>query len=236
MSLWCMGMNQHTRGTWINNLVYNIHLLVGKISTPGNSPFSLTGQPSACGTVREVGTLTHKLPHGVVMKEEHRAMAAEIWDVPVENIDPKPSYHTVEMFRAMDRGEVKFMWVQVTNPMVTMPNLVRYRNGVRKDNRFLVVSDVYPTPTTDEADVVLPSAMWIEREGMYGNSERRTQHFEQLIDPPGEAMSDTWQLIEVARRLGYEKWFPWSEDNHIEEIWKEYSRFHQGSEARNGSI
>lgn len=229
MSLWCMGMNQHTRGTWINNLVYNIHLLVGKISSPGNSPFSLTGQPSACGTVREVGTLTHKLPHGVVMKEEHRAMAAEIWDVPVENIDPKPTYHTVEMFRAMDRGEIKFMWVQVTNPMVTMPNLIRYRDGVRKDNRFLVVSDVYPTPTTDEADVILPSAMWIEREGMYGNSERRTQHFEQLVNPPGEAMSDTWQLIEVARRLGYEKWFPWSEDNHIEKIWKEYSRFHEGA-------
>ena len=76
-SFWCMGMNQHTRGTWINNLVYNIHLLVGKISTPGNSPFSLTGQPSACGTVREVGTLTHALPHGVVMNEHDREMAAE---------------------------------------------------------------------------------------------------------------------------------------------------------------
>ena len=63
-SFWTMGMNQHTRGTWINNLVYNIHLLTGKISSPGNSPFSLTGQPSACGTVREVGTLTHKFPHG----------------------------------------------------------------------------------------------------------------------------------------------------------------------------
>ena len=62
-SFWCMGMNQHTRGTWINNLVYNCHLLVGKISQPGNSPFSLTGQPSACGTVREVDTLIHKLPH-----------------------------------------------------------------------------------------------------------------------------------------------------------------------------
>ncbi|NNF47824.1 MAG: molybdopterin-dependent oxidoreductase, partial [Desulfofustis sp.] len=120
-SFWCMGMNQHTRGTWINNLVYNIHLLVGKISTPGNSPFSLTGQPSACGTVREVGTLTHKLPHGVVMNENDRQMAAEIWQVPVENIDPKPSYHTVEMFRALDRGDIKFMWIQVTNPMVTMP-------------------------------------------------------------------------------------------------------------------
>jgi nitrate reductase NapA len=228
MSLWCMGMNQHTRGTWINNLVYNIHLLTGKISTPGNSPFSLTGQPSACGTVREVGTLTHKLPHGVVMKEEHRKMAAEIWKVPVENIPSKPTYHTVEMFRALDRGEIKFMWIQVTNPMVTIPNLKRYRDATKKDGRFIVVSDIYPTPTTDIADVILPSAMWVEREGMYGNSERRTQHFEQMIEPPGDAMSDTWQLIEVARRMGYEKLFPWTKENHIEEIWKEYRKFHHG--------
>ncbi|MCG8332720.1 MAG: molybdopterin-dependent oxidoreductase [Chitinophagales bacterium] len=229
MSLWCMGMNQHTRGTWINNLVYNIHLLTGKISTPGNSPFSLTGQPSACGTVREVGTLTHKLPHGVVMNEKHRKIAADIWKVPVERIPSKPTYHTVEMFRALDRGEIKFMWIQVTNPMVTIPNLNRYRDATKKDDRFIVVSDVYPTPTTDIADVILPAAMWIEREGMYGNSERRTQHFEQMLQPPGEAMSDTWQLIEVARRLGYEKLFPWTEENHVEKIWEEYSRFHEGA-------
>ena len=228
-SFWCMGMNQHTRGTWINNLVYNIHLLVGKISTPGNSPFSLTGQPSACGTVREVGTLTHKLPHGVVMNEEDRKMAAEIWKVPVENIPSKPTLHTVEMFRALDRGDVRFMWIQVTNPMVTMPKLNRYRDAALKEDRFIVVSDVYPTPTTDIADVILPSAMWIEREGMYGNSERRTQHFDQLIDAPGECMSDTWQLIEVARRMGYEKLFPWSYEEHIPKIWEEYSLFHKGS-------
>jgi len=132
VSFWTMGMNQHTRGTWINNLVYNIHLLTGKISTPGNNPFSLTGQPSACGTVREVGTLTHKLPHGVVMKEKARQLAAKIWQVPVKNIDPKPTYHTVEMFRALDRGEIRFMWIQVTNPMVTMPKLNRYRKGALK--------------------------------------------------------------------------------------------------------
>lgn len=233
-SFWCMGMNQHTRGTWINNLVYNIHLLVGKISTPGNSPFSLTGQPSACGTVREVGTLTHKLPHGVVMNEKDRKMAAEIWKVPVENIQPKPSLHTVEMFRALDRGDVRFMWIQVTNPMVTMPKLNRYREATLKEDRFIVVSDVYPTPTTDIADVILPSAMWIEREGMYGNSERRTQHFDQLIDAPGECMSDTWQVIEVARRMGFEKQFPWTYENHIEEIWKEYSLFHKG--AKHGMV
>ncbi|MDN5202306.1 molybdopterin-dependent oxidoreductase [Fulvivirgaceae bacterium BMA10] len=228
MSLWCMGANQHTRGTWINNLIYNIHLLTGKISEPGNGPFSLTGQPSACGTVREVGTLTHKLPHGVVANEKDRKMAAEIWQVPVENIPAKPSYHTVEMFRALDRGDIRFMWIQVTNPLVTMPKLNRYKAATEKEDRFIVVSDVYPTPTTEIADVILPSAMWIEREGMYGNSERRTQHFEQMLEPPGEAMSDTWQLIEVGRRLGYEKLFPWSQETHIEEIWKEYTRFHKG--------
>ncbi|MFZ1984089.1 MAG: molybdopterin-dependent oxidoreductase [Desulfatitalea sp.] len=231
-SFWCMGMNQHTRGTWINNLVYNIHLLTGKISTPGNSPFSLTGQPSACGTVREVGTLTHKLPHGVVMKEEDRKMAAEIWNVPVTNIDPKPTYHTVEMFRALDRGDIRFMWIQVTNPMVTMPNLTRYRNGALKEDRFVVVSEIYPTPTSDVADVVLPSALWIEREGFFGNSERRTQHNERIVPPPGEAMCNTWQLIEVARRLGYEKQFPWPRERYIEDIWNEYTRFHDSPKHR----
>lgn len=226
MTFWCMGFNQHTRGTWINNLVYNIHLLTGKISTPGNNPFSLTGQPSACGTVREVGTLTHKLPHGVVTNEKDRPLAAKIWKVPVDNIPAKPSHHTISMFRALDRGDLRFMWIQVTNPMVTLPKLNRYRDGTKKKDRFIVVSDVYPTPTTDIADVILPSAMWIEREGMFGNSERRTQHFEKLVDPPGEAMSDTWQLIEVARRLGFQALFPWDEKTHIRDIWEEYRQFH----------
>jgi nitrate reductase (cytochrome) len=232
MSFWCMGMNQHTRGTWINNLVYNIHLLTGKISTPGNSPFSLTGQPSACGTVREVGTLTNRLPYGTVDSEEAREKAAEIWGVPVENIDPRPTHHTVSMFRALDRGDIRFMWIQVTNPMVTMPHLNRYREGARKDGRFVVVSDVYPTPTTDVADVILPAAMWIEQEGLFGNSERRTQHFARMLEPPGDAMSDAWQLIEVARRLGLGELFPWGEEDHVEGIWEEYIRFHDAPDHR----
>ena len=232
VSFWCMGVNQHTRGTWMNNLIYNIHLLTGKISEPGNGPFSLTGQPSACGTVREVGTLTHKLPHGVVMKKPARELAAKIWGVPVERIPPKPSAHTVAMFRKVDNGPIKFMWIQVTNPMVTMPKLNRYRAALEKEGRFVVVSDIYPTPTTDVADVVLPSAMWIEREGMFGNSERRTQHWFKMVDPPGEAMSDTWQIIEVARRMGFKKEFPWSEKDHIRRIWEEYSQFHDNPKHR----
>ena len=228
-SFWCMGSNQHTRGTWANNLIYNIHLLTGKISTPGNGPFSLTGQPSACGTVREVGTLTHKLPKGVVANEKDREFAAKIWGVPVENISPKPTLNTVEMFRALDNGKLNFIWIQVTNPMVTMPKVKRYREGAKKDHSFVVVSDVYQTPTTDIADVILPSAMWIEREGFFGNGERRTQHWEKMLTPPGEAMSDTWQIIEVARRMGFEKLFSWDEEIHIQEIWNEYTKFHEGT-------
>lgn len=231
-SFWCMGMNQHTRGTWINNLVYNIHLLTGKISTPGNSPFSLTGQPSACGTVREVGTLTHRLPHGVVTDPKDREMAAEIWQVPVANIPSEPTYHTVEMFRALDRGDIRFMWIQITNPMVTMPNLNRYRNGALKNGRFIVVSEIYPTPTYDIADVVLPSALWIEREGFYGNSERRTQHFDKIVPAPGDAMCITWQMIEVARRMGFEKQFPWPKEKYIEPLWNEYTKFHDDPKHR----
>ncbi len=234
-SFWCMGMNQHTRGTWINNLVYNIHLLVGKISTPGNSPFSLTGQPSACGTVREVGTLTHRLPHGVVTDPKDREMAAEIWQVPVKNIPSEPTYHTVEMFRALDRGDIRFMWIQITNPMVTMPNLNRYRNGALKNGRFIVVSEIYPTPTYDIADVVLPSALWIEREGFYGNSERRTQHFDKIVPAPGDAMCITWQMIEVARRMGFEKQFPWPKEKYIEPLWNEYTKFHDDPKHRMAS-
>lgn len=228
MSLWCMGMNQHTRGTWINNLVYNLHLLTGKIATPGNSPFSLTGQPSACGTVREVGTLAHRLPHGVVTNEHDRQHAAEIWGVPVERIDPKPGLHTVEIFRGLDRGDIRFLWIQVTNPMVTMPKLKRYRDATKKEDRFIVVSDVYPTPTTEIADVILPSAMWIEREGLYGNSERRTQHWEQMVDAPGEAMPDGWQIIEVAHRLGFKKEFPWTLETYNSKAYEEYARHQEG--------
>ena len=230
MSLWCMGMNQHTRGTWINNLVYNIHLLTGKISKPGNSPFSLTGQPSACGTVREVGTLTHKLPYGVVMSEKARKKAAKIWKIPVERIDPKPSNHTMAMFRALDRGDIRTIWIQCTNPMVTLPKLNRYRDGAKKEDRFIIVSDIYPTRTTEIADVVLPAAMWIEREGFFGNAERRTQHHIKMVEPPSrDCLSDMEQIIEVARRMGLGELFDYPQETITRDLFEEYRQFHDNT-------
>jgi len=200
VSLWCMGMNQHTRGTWINNLVYNVHFLSGKFGKPGSTAFSLTGQPSACGTCREVGTLGHALPGGrVVANAEHRRQCEELWNIPTGRINPKPGHHAVAMFDALQKGELTGVWIQVTNPAQSMPNL----NGLtsKLKERFVVVSDVYPTVTTDLATVVLPSAMWVEKNGVYGNSERRTQQWFKAVEPPGDARDDVWQMIAVAHKL-----------------------------------
>ncbi len=228
VSLWCMGVNQHTRGTWMNNLITDLHLVTGKISRPGSNPFSLTGQPSACGTVREVGTLAHRLPADMVVgNEAHRALAEEIWGVEPGTIPPKPGYHTVDMFRAFTRGDIKTMWVQTTNPWVSMPNLNRFQREPG-DGRFLIVSDIYPTPTTEMADLVLPAAAWIEREGAFGNSERRTQQWDQIIEPPGEAREDALQIMQVAKRMGMGHLFPYPEDNWHEPMYEEYRRFTLG--------
>jgi len=229
-SYWTMGFNQHTRGTWVNNLVYNLHLLTGKISKPGEGPFSLTGQPSACGTAREVGTFAHRLPADmVVMNEEHRKIAAKIWNVPVEKIPPKPGFHATEMLRALDRGDIRFMWVQVNNPFQAAPNVDRFRKGARKEGRFVVVSDAYPTRSTEVADLILPSAMWVEKEGMFGNAERRTQHWFKLAEPPGEAKEDLWQIVEVAKRLGLGSLFDYPKDKSIHQaLFEEYRQFTLG--------
>src|SRR3954452_2656387 len=112
VSFWTMGFNQHTRGVWCNNLIYNIHLLTGKISEPGNSPFSLTGQPSACGTAREVGTFSHRLPADmVVTNKAHRDIAEKIWQLPEGTIPGIPGYHAVLQNRMLKDGKLNAYWV-----------------------------------------------------------------------------------------------------------------------------
>lgn len=122
VSFWTMGFNQHTRGVWANNLIYNIHLLTGKISEPGNSPFSLTGQPSACGTAREVGTFSHRLPADlVVTNPKHRETAEKIWKVPAGTIQEKVGFHAVQQSRMLKDGVLNVYWTQVSNNMQAGP-------------------------------------------------------------------------------------------------------------------
>ncbi len=210
VSFWTMGFNQHTRGVWCNNLIYNIHLLTGKISTPGNSPFSLTGQPSACGTAREVGTFSHRLPADMVVNnEKHRAIAEKIWRLPGGTIVGKPGFHAVLQNRKLKDGDINAYWVQCNNNMQAAANINEEAfPGYRNPENFIVVSDPYPTVTAEAADLILPTAMWIEKEGVYGNAERRTQSWYQLIEPPGESRSDLWQLIEFSKRFTTDEVWP----------------------------
>ena len=209
-SFWTMGFNQHTRGVWCNHLVYNLHLLTGKIAEPGNSPFSLTGQPSACGTAREVGTFAHRLPADmVVTKPEHRALAEKLWQLPPGVIPPKPGLHAVAQSRALRDGQLNAYWVMVNNNLQAAANLLEEGYpGYRHPNNFIVVSDAYPTVTALAADLILPTAMWVEKEGAYGNAERRTQFWRQLVKAPGEARSDLWQLMEFSKRFTAEEVWP----------------------------
>jgi nitrate reductase NapA len=210
VSFWTMGFNQHTRGTWVNNMIYNVHLLVGKISEPGNSPFSLTGQPSACGTAREVGTFAHRLPADmVVTNPDHRKHTEEIWQLPEGTIPDKIGLHAVAMARALKDGKVNFYWQQCNNNMQAGPNINQeLYPGWRNPDNFIVVSDPYPTVSAMAADLILPTAMWVEKEGAYGNAERRTQMWRQQVKAPGEARSDVWQLMEFSKRFKVEEVWP----------------------------
>ncbi len=183
-----------------------------KISEPGNSPFSLTGQPSACGTAREVGTFAHRLPADMtVTNPEHRKHAEEIWRIPHGIIPEKPGYHAVEQDRMLKDGKLNFYWVQVNNNVQAAPNTQNETyQGYRNPDNFIVVSDVYPTITAMSADLILPAAMWVEKEGAYGNAERRTHVWHQLVDAPGEARSDLWQIVEFSKRFTTDE--VWSTD------------------------
>ena len=212
VSYWTMGFNQHTRGTWVNNMVYNVHLLTGKIAEPGNGPFSLTGQPSACGTAREVGTFSHRLPADmVVMNPKHREIAEQIWKLPAGTIPDKPGFHAVLQDRMLKDGKLNFYWTLCTNNMQAGPNLTQERYpGFRNPENFIVVSDAYPTVTAMAADLILPTAMWVEKEGAYGNAERRAQFWRQQVKAPGEARSDLWQIVEFSKRFKVEE--AWGEE------------------------
>ena len=209
-SYWTMGFNQHARGTWVNNMIYNVHLLVGKISEPGNGPFSLTGQPSACGTAREVGTFAHRLPADlVVMDPKHREHAEKIWELPDGTIPPKPGYHAVLQSRMLKDGKIGFYWVTTNNNMQAGPNINgEVYPGWRNPKAFVVVSEPYPTVSAMSADLILPTAMWMEKEGAYGNAERRSQFWRQQVKAPGDSKSDLWQFMEFSKRFKTEDVWP----------------------------
>jgi len=212
VSFWTMGFNQHQRGTWVNEQAYMNHLLLGKQANPGNGAFSLTGQPSACGTAREVGTFSHRLPADMVVNNAtHRQRAEQIWKLPANTINPKVGSHITKLMRDLEDGSLKWLWVQVCNPFQGTANANHWINAARNMDNFIVVSDAYPGISTKVADLILPAAMIFEKWGGYGNAERRTQLWREQVPPPGEARSDVWQILEFSKRFTLKD--VWSQQN-----------------------
>lgn len=202
LSFWCMGANQHQRGVWVNEQIYAVHLLLAKHARPGNGAFSLTGQPSACGSAREVGTFCHRLPSDLlVAAKPARVKSEKIWGIPEKTINPKVGRAFMEILRGMEDDSVNFVWTQVVNPFQAAPNSNHWLKAARHPNNFIVVADAYPTFSCRYADLILPAAMIFEKWGLYGNAERRTQGWQQMATPPGEARTDLWMMMEFAKRI-----------------------------------
>jgi ferredoxin-nitrate reductase len=204
LSFYCMGLNQSTVGMWKNNSVINLHLLTGQIGKPGAGPFSLTGQPNAMGG-REAGLLSHQLPgYRTVEDADHRREVEAYWNRRPGLIQQKPGLTAVEMFRALEKGSLKAIWIAGTNPAVSIPDLHQVRRAFGRA-QLVVVQDAYhPTETTALADVLLPAAQWGEKEWTSTNSERMIGYSPKLFDPPGSALPD-WEIIaRFGQKLGHE--------------------------------
>ncbi len=237
MSFWTMGLNQRTTGVWANNLVHNLHLISGQIGKPGATSFSLTGQPNACGGVRDTGTLSHLLPYGrSVTQPEHRAAMEKLWGAKPGTIPAQPGLHTIAMFDALAEDKIQAILILTTNPGHSLPNVNKYRDAMGKPRRnkpFVAVLDIFHTRTTELADVVLPAAMWAEKTGVFGMSERRYQLHPKVTDAPGQARSDFDILLDFAAGLEDRGVVPKGYINgrfkNTDEIWDEIRQASMGT-------
>src|SRR5690606_4761697 len=223
ISMWAMGLNQSVVGTDKNVSLINLSLITGQVGKPGSGPFSLTGQPNAMGG-REVGGMANLLAvHKDLHNENHRKEVASFWGV--QQISPKPGLTATEMFDALEKGSLKAIWIICTNPLVSMPNARRVEKALAKA-KFVVVQDIsHSSDTTKLADLLLPAAGWLEKEGTMTNSERRISYLPKVINAPGEAKPDIEILCEFATHMGF-RGFNYQT---TEDIYKEYCAMTKGT-------
>ncbi len=201
LTLWAMGLNQSSIGVKKNFALISLNLITGHIGKPGSGPFSLTGQPNAMGG-REVGGLATMLAaHRAIGNEQHRKEVEEFWGG--TSISPKPGLTATQMFEALERGELKAIWIVCTNPLVSLPDLNRAEAALKKA-RFVVVQDISrKSDTLKFADLILPAAGHFEKEGTMTNSDRRISYLNKVVDAPGEALPDAEILCMFAKAMGF---------------------------------
>ena len=219
---WTMGVNHSTKGTETVNAINNLALLTGNIGRSGASPFSITGQCNAMGT-REAGFASGLPGYRKFESDDDRQELAGLWNVPVERIPAKRGLAYPDIIEAAVAGKIRALWIIGTNPLVSFPNIDVLKHALGNLD-FLVVQDgFHPTPTTELADLLLPAAIWGEKEGTYTNSERRVSKVNAAVPPPGEARSDFQIFLAVAERLGCrEELFPsWKNPADAFDEWRQ---------------
>ena len=199
------GVNQSAQGTDKVNAIINCHLATGRIGRPGMGPFSLTGQPNAMGG-REVGGLANQLAAHMGFAPDEVDRVRRFWKAP--RMAEREGLKAVQLFEAIERSEIKALWVMATNPAMSLPRAGAWRDALRKLELF-VVSDVVASNDTIEsgAHVLLPAAAWGEKDGTVTNSERRISRQRAFLPAPGDAKPDWWIVSEVGKRLGFEEAF-----------------------------
>lgn len=221
---WTMGVNHSSKGTETVNAINNLALLTGNVGRVGGSPFSITGQCNAMGT-REAGFSSSLPGYRSFEDEKDREDLATIWDVPVGNIPSRRGLAYPDIITAVLKKKIRALWIIATNPLVSFPNIDVLKQALGT-LEFLVVQDgFHPTPTTELAHLVLPAAIWGEKEGTYTNSERRVSKVNAAVPPPGEALSDFEIFLRVAQELDCgDKLFPgWRTPADAFEEWKRVS-------------
>jgi anaerobic selenocysteine-containing dehydrogenase len=197
-----MGFDQSHQATAAACQVNNLHLLRGMLGRPGVGVLQMNGQPSAHNN-REPrwGPALPRFRNWD--NAEHVEQLARLWNVDSMVIPHwAPPTHGMQLFRYAEEGSISFLWISGTNPAVSMPDLDRVRRILSGDQCFVVVSDAYPTETTELADVVLPAALWAAKTGTFTNVDRTVHLQEQAVEPPGEAKGDLEIFLDYARRMG----------------------------------
>lgn len=223
ISMWTMGLNQSVVGVNKNLALLNLSLITGQIGKPGAGPFSLTGQPNAMGG-REVGGMANLLSaHRDLQNEVHRKEIADFWEV--EDVPAKPGLTATEMFEALEDGRMKAVWIICTNPLVSLPDARRVEKALKKA-AFVVVQDISNlSDSLAYADLVLPAAGWLEKEGTMTNSERRISYLNKAIDAPGEALPDVDILLRFAKKMGFHGF----DYDSVGDIFDEHCRLTKGT-------
>ncbi|MEA2099063.1 MAG: molybdopterin-dependent oxidoreductase, partial [Campylobacterota bacterium] len=197
LTAWTMGVNQSFMGTDTVSAIINLHLLTGQIGREGAGPFSITGQCNAMGT-REFG-FTSSLPAYRNFGDEKALKEyADIVNVPESIVPTSRGYKYAEIVDAIDRGEIKALWVVATNPLVSFVNQEKFRKTLAK-LELLVVQDAFMSDTAELADVVFSAATWGEKEGTYTNSERRCNRANKAVEPIGKTKSDFDIVLEFSK-------------------------------------